>query len=1101
MNQLRARLKFGFNFGLLTSIVVTLMMNGLTWSIYDNPSALEPINFLFYGTILSIILIRYVKRKIKVVYSAVRLVNLLILALWAVLLIAQDGINSEPWMTGAGWFYLIYPRFSTILVLSLSTTISFDYLYLRSIQNGEQRDEVLDRKHISNSSWNTPITIAILIVLFMIASTAYFGALGLAIFLNVLVLICVFISIIDLRSRSLDVLKDLTLPASLRDIKELAIFALVYIPLYYIGIQFIDAFHYLTLLMIPLSVIRILQSQNWYDIKIDSLKRGLHLVGKGFYVLFLVMFSYMPVYATPPLYFLPKFLLFFLVGYIAAKYLHSKKLMHLNDNSHKLLLIGLSFLAIHLMFGFLDGIFNGYSYEGPLYNDIWPFVYLGSFVQYLICGFGTYFVAQGTYYVYLISRFNLLSNEATEVESMADEVNLKDLTRTENPFSVKELSKMKSIMLLTVFGFGLCIFVPNYNLFTYGGGTSGGIPAFGDLYHTITSLGYSFFGVLYTLFIIKEFRKMKNHVGERIPKSGIFSLEMFKNVWNEIRRTSKKSLRTGALAFLIIAPVLIVEGYTFYTTHERPIVGYNPGRHLVWIEESTDRVSPQELVATGLPTESGSYEVYMAKNEYEAFQLVVRPLNFYMNDIWFKVTNLQHQTDINSTIDDDNVTIRYAEPVIKNQYPDILKPIASHPNLERNRNHVFWVSIRTSNNTEGTYSGQIEIKANDVRKPVATLNLDVHIWNFTIPEERNIRTNVGRQYTDDDWINNYAAHRINTYGVPFKALDEYNESEGIDWEGKCCWYNKSDSTWIFNWTWWDAQMQKNIDLGMNGFRVRCPLDIPYTEKLWTNESWREGTLNYYAELNDHFVAKGWADYAYIYEVDEPQFHVPDGISLGQFFGYLADLFRDIKAVAPNLKIAITYQPNEMAEIMYPYIDIWIPLSNEFNPERILERQQAGDEIWYYTCVQPNAPYANTMLYNHLYETRILPWMVWFYNLSGYLFWASSSYRHEGYTVGYNGYGDGVLLYDHYSGNLYDSCRWEMLLQGQEDYEYFHMLNQTVHLLQGTEYEGNANLLYQEFTNEFNSLITSHNEFVRASHPFRALRDRVGEMLNELIPML
>ncbi|MBD3354220.1 MAG: DUF4091 domain-containing protein, partial [Candidatus Lokiarchaeota archaeon] len=347
----------------------------------------------------------------------------------------------------------------------------------------------------------------------------------------------------------------------------------------------------------------------------------------------------------------------------------------------------------------------------------------------------------------------------------------------------------------------------------------------------------------------------------------------------------------------------------------------------------------------------------------------------------------------------------------------------------------------------------------------------------------------------------YASHRISSYGVDFKALNSYNESAPNNWEGKCCWYNETDFTWIFNWTWWDNEMERNLACGMNGFRVTCPLDIPNNKKLWTDENWRTGTLNYYEEVNDHLVSKGWAKYAYVYDVDEPQIHVPDGITLEEFLGHIADIFGDIKSVAPDLKIAITFQPSKVAESLYPYVDIWIPLSNQFDVGEIRSRQESGDEIWYYSCVQPNAPYANTMLYNHLYETRLLSWMVWYYNISGYLFWSSASYRHQGYGVGYNGYGDGVLLYEHYSGDLYESCRWEMILQSQEDYEYFYLLNQTRHQLQGTQYENTANSYFEEFSETLNNLIRSHNDFVRASKPYLDLRDRVGMMLNELIPIL
>jgi len=242
--------------------------------------------------------------------------------------------------------------------------------------------------------------------------------------------------------------------------------------------------------------------------------------------------------------------------------------------------------------------------------------------------------------------------------------------------------------------------------------------------------------------------------------------------------------------------------------------------------------------------------------------------------------------------------------------------------------------------------------------------------------------------------------------------------------------------------------------------------------------------------------KGWDDEAYFYDIDEPQYHLPAGVTLEEYFEKLAPILKDIKDVAPELKMAITYAPTKEAEPVYDYIDIWIPLNSMYDEEAVRERQSAGDEVWFYTCVQPVAPYPNTMFFNHLFETRLLMWQVYHHGLDGYLFWRSWSYRHQNYAVGYNGWGDGVLLYEDLDENVYDSIRWEQLFQSQEDYEYFWLLNETINEMRGTSNEEKATAFKAEINGLLEDMITNHKDFKRDPRLMYKIRQKIGNFIHQ-----
>ncbi|NVM27711.1 MAG: DUF4091 domain-containing protein [Candidatus Helarchaeota archaeon] len=549
-----------------------------------------------------------------------------------------------------------------------------------------------------------------------------------------------------------------------------------------------------------------------------------------------------------------------------------------------------------------------------------------------------------------------------------------------------------------------------------------------------------------------------------------------------------------ALAIAGIMVLTFVGGVGIYATHSqtynRPIICYNSGNYYVWVQDSSERVSKNVKIAESSPR-IDAVELYLAKNEYGAVQLVWYP-HQPVQSLTYNISDFHHQNG-SYTIEASNCTLRYVDFVIEDEFPDILRPFTVR-NLELKENNIFWFAIKTPYEVvEGLYRGNVTFTFDGGQEIV---NVDVNVWNFTIPHMRHLRTNIGGRSRDFERIDNYLYHRINDYGVSISkanTLTQLNTQEVYT-----CWLDTSTNTWTFNWTWWDTMIQYKLDRGMNGFVIQCPLGMGRDPPI-EDATWMLRLKNWLVDVANHFEPLGWLNYSYYYFIDEFQMFIPDGYTREEYFDRLEILLHEMKNATTKIKIMTTTPPSAELEDLYDYIDIYCPISNDRDKARWDERLAADCEFWFYSCVGPMAPWPNAHLYNRLYEIRIELWQVWLYNIHGFLFWSSTAYYHGDYGLAFNGWGDGWFIWE-FGGILYDSIRWENFLEGQEDYEYLWLLNATLQYL--TENPGviPANEL-SSYKAEFDTIVNSvvGEKWVYCDHvsTLYSGRDRIGAILNDL----
>jgi hypothetical protein len=109
------------------------------------------------------------------------------------------------------------------------------------------------------------------------------------------------------------------------------------------------------------------------------------------------------------------------------------------------------------------------------------------------------------------------------------------------------------------------------------------------------------------------------------------------------------------------------------------------------------------------------------------------------------------------------------------------------------------------------------------------------------------------------------------------------------------------------------------------------------------------------------------------------------------------------------------------------------------------RDQAGIELWFYTCMYPTGRYPNRFLDFSLLKTRILHWINWRYRLTGYLHWGLNFWTndpfHQDRIRDSLPPGDCWIVYPGPDGPL-DSLRWEHMREGIQDFELLWLLDHT-----------------------------------------------------------
>lgn len=414
-------------------------------------------------------------------------------------------------------------------------------------------------------------------------------------------------------------------------------------------------------------------------------------------------------------------------------------------------------------------------------------------------------------------------------------------------------------------------------------------------------------------------------------------------------------------------------------------------------------------------------------------------------------------------------------------YPDPLPSLKTPLLLRAGQNQPLWVTVKVATNAPaGDYQGELELQTTLGN---ATVPLKVRVYDFALPRQTHLKSALGlsaglinryhhlrdprqQRLIYEKYLQNFAEHRITPYRFDDSApIDIRFEGQGADKKARV------------DFTRFDEAARRWLDEG--GFTtVQIPLrgmggGTFQSRHLGELEGFKEGTpehaklfQDYLSQIERHLREQGWLDKAYTYWFDEPDPKDYEFVTAGM---------KRIKAAAPGIKRMLTEQPEPA---LMGQVEIWCALTPEWTLEKVRARRTAGEEVWWYICTAPKAPYVTEFIDHPGTELRLWPWQSWQYDVQAMLVWESTYWTSplvypepkvqdpwtdamswvSGYDnpVGFTspwGNGDGRFIYPprpspEQAGapileGPVNSLRWENLRDGIEDYEYFWLLQQQI----------------------------------------------------------
>lgn len=440
---------------------------------------------------------------------------------------------------------------------------------------------------------------------------------------------------------------------------------------------------------------------------------------------------------------------------------------------------------------------------------------------------------------------------------------------------------------------------------------------------------------------------------------------------------------------------------------------------------STNKIRNNEFIG-----KVSSFKLFLAKNEREACQLVLKSPNTQDNLEWVMtdLTNGNGDKLQCSVFKEAYINVSTTDKPL--YYPDALVPFAGgkFSITEKNINQPYYIQVQTSPQTPaGEYTSTITVKNNAAGEKVECIfNLSVTVWDFTLPVTPSCETAMGL----DKW---YITEK---HGV------DYNSAEAEELNKK--YYDYLLSRKISAYYLPFDILSDEADAYMSDPRVTSFM-IPYPSD-------DDTLVRYYTKVSSNPV---WAAKGFFYPIDEPA-TAEAYATYCQMTDRLARLCPGYNMVTPFYTYKFTDAGTEFNSVTQQKgrSNIICSISELFDEKGfaadVAARVKDGDKSWWYVCCGPKGDYCNIFTHLEGIQHRLLFWQQKQCNVTGLLYWSTSYWANvedvwtEALTTPWTGkdsFGDGSLFYN---GNKVgingpvSSLRLEAVSDGIDDYEYLTM---------------------------------------------------------------
>ena len=428
-----------------------------------------------------------------------------------------------------------------------------------------------------------------------------------------------------------------------------------------------------------------------------------------------------------------------------------------------------------------------------------------------------------------------------------------------------------------------------------------------------------------------------------------------------------------------------------------------------------------------------SYELAMARNEFEGLQVLVYPMHGTLGGVTFEWSDLADaksgakipKGDIQGFRQEIFRLHEKGNGKIGDWYfhgknfdvPDPLVTLAP-ADLPEHVSTPYWFTVRTRPETKaGTYRGTITVEAKNA--PPRALQLAVKVWDYKIPEQWNFET-MGQTI----WSNIARAHGKLTPELKRRYLDFLLDHRFSPVEQ------------------YADVLSPNVE------------DIPYCIERGMSTIYLSGNFTGSVErLKERYEAVkklGLIDKALVYIGDETK-----------EWDKMRQRSDAIRKACPELMIMIggSFPRKELdgiIDIFDPQIDqranqVYALPADQMLP-LVRRTQDRGEKFFWYVAAGPMLPCPNVQMEEPLIAARVLFWMTWKFGVTGFEYYCYNIWTHNFPTTdgkrwpdvpfspwGWgNTNGDGMLFYPGPDGP-FSSIRFENIRDGIEDWESHYVL--------------------------------------------------------------
>ncbi len=551
------------------------------------------------------------------------------------------------------------------------------------------------------------------------------------------------------------------------------------------------------------------------------------------------------------------------------------------------------------------------------------------------------------------------------------------------------------------------------------------------------------------------------------PQSGapIKNLIGFDFMQKWFRVSEHRRFGVGLLIGIIILPsLLFISIPTFGSSHQFKLLAKVDNSAIFYLTNPYTRIDNNYqpvFSATDYQNPEPSIDLFLAKNEYETTQIVMKPINQKHFSIYSaEFSDFIHQSKSTSIIAKGNMSIFRVREVeaLSGMVMDILEPFASFA-IADGSNAPLWIRIYAPATAEaGNYKGTLRLTVDNkeqdwsLNPKSVEFNITLHVYNFTLPQTPSLKSNFGFYTTRPEFsemmqifqrnrMMHWSFIRAPTFTIAANGsileMNFSNTNTDISLA-----HSYGTRTLGIH-----ADFFKHI-IENSTFEIAGSMYTPAS--YWTSNTSIATLAKYFIRIKEYYQNITYIDEhgknrSFFEEIYLNGYDEIDGVG-GQYkIMALKDYERFIEAncTLPIMQTVGGYYADTFSTLeRFPAGAIICWHTTGIEEPHIKEWKAKGRDIWIYTTRGPRFPNPTIATSAMLLQVRALAWQCFVFNYTHYLIWDTATPNNANQGHGYQGWSGGTIFYNKPGGGYYESIRSELIREGFEDYEYFTLLQKT-----------------------------------------------------------